>query len=73
MWADLCQEGSQDCGNSEGIKPVWRSLEDSREEEASGLGMVGKEEFFVYKGGKDNLLISFLVPKIGSEGIKDFQ
>lgn len=48
-------------------------MEDSREEEASGLGMVGKEEFFVYKGGKDNLLISFLVPKIGSEGIKDFQ
>lgn len=73
MWADLCQEGSQDCGNSEGGTASGEELGGLPGEEASGLGMGGKEEFFVYKGGKDNLLISFLVPKIGSEGIKDFQ
>lgn len=48
-WADLCQEGSQDYGNSEEEQPMGRGLEDSQEEEALGLG-VGKEEFLGYKG-----------------------
>lgn len=71
-WADLCQEGSQDYGNSEGGTANGEGLGGLPGGGGTGAGRGVKRSSWGTKEGKDSLLLSFLVPKIGSEEVKDF-